>query len=121
MGDSTLGLLQGTVDLLILRALQPAPAHGNAVSRMVRERAEGEILPTDSDRTPAGACRDFPVEAVRRGGFQGHRTGVDRFQTATTPRTSVRVRPRERPPYAKAPAMSRRSALREGGSVGLVK
>ncbi len=43
MGDSTLGLLQGTVDLLILRALQPGAAHGYAVSRWVRERTEGVL------------------------------------------------------------------------------
>jgi PadR family transcriptional regulator len=48
MGDSTLSLLQGTVDLLILRALQPAPAHGYAVSRWVRERTEGVLAIEDA-------------------------------------------------------------------------
>jgi PadR family transcriptional regulator PadR len=48
MGDSTLGLLQGTVDLLILRALQPGPAHGYAVSRWVRERTEGVLAIEDA-------------------------------------------------------------------------
>jgi transcriptional regulator len=48
MGDSTLGLLQGTVDLLILRALQPAAAHGYAVSRWVRERTEGVLAIEDA-------------------------------------------------------------------------
>ena len=48
MGDSTLSLLQGTVDLLILRALQPGPSHGYAVSRWVRERTEGVLAIEDA-------------------------------------------------------------------------
>ena len=48
MGDSTLSLLQGTVDLLILRALQPGPAHGYAVSRWVGERTEGVLAIEDA-------------------------------------------------------------------------
>jgi PadR family transcriptional regulator, regulatory protein PadR len=41
-------LLQGTVDLLILRALQQVPLHGYAVSRWVRERTEGVLLMEDA-------------------------------------------------------------------------
>lgn len=48
MGDSALGLLQGTVDLLILRALHPGPAHGYAVSRWVRERTDGVLSIEDA-------------------------------------------------------------------------
>ena len=45
---STLSLLQGTVDLLILRALQAGPTHGYAVSRWVRERTEGVLALEDA-------------------------------------------------------------------------
>jgi PadR family transcriptional regulator, regulatory protein PadR len=45
---STLSLVQGTVDLLILRALQPGPAHGYAVSRWVRERTDGVLVVEDA-------------------------------------------------------------------------
>lgn len=48
MGDSTLGLLQGTVDLLILRALQQGAAHGYAVSQWIRERTEGVLTIEDA-------------------------------------------------------------------------
>jgi transcriptional regulator len=48
MSHSTLGLLQGTVDLLILRALQAGPAHGYAVSRWVRERTDGVLAIEDA-------------------------------------------------------------------------
>ena len=45
---STLTLLQGTVDLLVLRALQPGPAHGYSVSRWVRERTDGVLAIEDA-------------------------------------------------------------------------
>jgi PadR family transcriptional regulator, regulatory protein PadR len=45
---STLTLVQGTVDLLILRALQPGSAHGYAVSRWVRERTDGVLVVEDA-------------------------------------------------------------------------
>jgi transcriptional regulator len=41
-------LLQGTVDLLVLRALQGGPAHGYTVSRWVRERTEGVLAIEDA-------------------------------------------------------------------------
>ena len=48
MSHATLALLQGTVDLLILRALQTGPAHGYAVSRWVRERTDGVLSMEDA-------------------------------------------------------------------------
>ena len=36
-------LLQGTVDVLILKTLQHSPMHGYAVSRLIRERTEGVV------------------------------------------------------------------------------
>ena len=45
---STLTLLQGTVDLLVLRALQTGPAHGYSISRWVRERTEGVLAIEDA-------------------------------------------------------------------------
>ena len=41
MARSTLDLLQGTVDLLVLKSLSWAPQHGYAVSRWIRERSQG--------------------------------------------------------------------------------
>ena len=43
-----LSLLQGTVDLLILRALQKGPAHGYAVSRWIRDRTDGMLTMEDA-------------------------------------------------------------------------
>ena len=48
MSHTTLSLLQGTVDLLILRALQAGPAHGYSVSRWVRERTGGVLSIEDA-------------------------------------------------------------------------
>ena len=41
-------LLQGTVDLLILRAVREGPAHGYAISRWVRERTDGVLAMDDA-------------------------------------------------------------------------
>ena len=45
---TTLNLLQGTADLLILRALQGGAAHGYAISRWVRERTDGVLAIEDA-------------------------------------------------------------------------
>jgi PadR family transcriptional regulator, regulatory protein PadR len=45
---NALTLLQGTVDLLVLRALQTGPSHGYAVSRWVRERTDGVLTIEDA-------------------------------------------------------------------------
>lgn len=48
MSHTTLTLLQGTVDLLILKALQQGPSHGYSVTRWVRERTDGVISMEDA-------------------------------------------------------------------------
>ena len=48
MGHSSLSLIQGTVDLLVLRALQHGPVHGYAVSRWIRERTDAVISMEDA-------------------------------------------------------------------------
>lgn len=42
-GDARLELLQGTLDLLILRTLQPGPAHGHAIAKII-ERSSDDVL-----------------------------------------------------------------------------
>jgi PadR family transcriptional regulator PadR len=48
MSQSTLSLLQGTVSLLILRALQKGPAHGYAITRWIHERTDGTLAMEDA-------------------------------------------------------------------------
>jgi PadR family transcriptional regulator, regulatory protein PadR len=48
VSQTTLSLLQGTVGLLILRALQAGPAHGYAISRWIRDRTEGALSMEDA-------------------------------------------------------------------------
>ena len=43
-----LSMIQGTVDLLILHALQDGPAHGYAVTRWIRERTGGTLAIEDA-------------------------------------------------------------------------
>src|SRR6476660_96667 len=48
MSHTPLSLLQGTVDLLVLRTLQGGPSHGYSVSRWVRERTDGVLSMEDA-------------------------------------------------------------------------
>jgi transcriptional regulator len=48
MSQSTLSLLQGTVGLLVLRALQRGPAHGYAITRWIHERTDGTLVMEDA-------------------------------------------------------------------------
>jgi transcriptional regulator len=43
MSPTKSSLLQGTLDLFVLRALQKGRAHGYAVSRWVREQTDGAV------------------------------------------------------------------------------
>ena len=43
MGRDRVTLLQGTLDLLILRTLQPGPAHGHAIAKAI-ERTSEDVL-----------------------------------------------------------------------------
>jgi PadR family transcriptional regulator, regulatory protein PadR len=43
MAESAMKLLQGTLDLLVLKALHAEPRHGYAVARWVRETTDGEL------------------------------------------------------------------------------
>ena len=43
-----LGLMQGTVDVLILRTLNWAPMHGYGISRWIRDRSDGALAVEDA-------------------------------------------------------------------------
>ena len=43
-----LALLQGTLDVLILKALTPGPNHGYGIALWVRQRTDGELLVEDA-------------------------------------------------------------------------
>jgi PadR family transcriptional regulator, regulatory protein PadR len=43
MSDSTLQLLQGTLDMLVLKALLFGPQHGYGVARWIRETTDGTL------------------------------------------------------------------------------
>lgn len=47
MADESLELLQGTLDVLILRALSYGPAHGYAVARWIRETSDEALSVED--------------------------------------------------------------------------
>ena len=49
----TLDLLQGTLDLLVLKTLSWEPMHGYAVARLIRERSDGAFLIEEGALYPA--------------------------------------------------------------------
>jgi transcriptional regulator len=48
-----LELLQGTLDLLILRTLQPGPAHGHAIARAIEQSSDDVLRVEQGSLYPA--------------------------------------------------------------------
>ena len=48
MGREALSLMQGTVDVLILKALTWAPMHGYGISQWIGARTDGELAVEDA-------------------------------------------------------------------------
>jgi transcriptional regulator len=48
MARQSLDLLQGTVDVLILKTLSAKPLHGYAISELIREQSLGELAVEDA-------------------------------------------------------------------------
>ncbi|HEU4995473.1 MAG TPA: PadR family transcriptional regulator [Gemmatimonadaceae bacterium] len=48
MARESLGLVQGTVDVLILKTLTWAPMHGYGIAQWIRERTDGALAVEDA-------------------------------------------------------------------------
>ena len=73
-----IALLQGTLDLLILRTLQPGPAHGHAIAKAIERTSDdvlqveqGSLYPALHRLIKRGwiACEDGTSENNRRAKF----------------------------------------------------
>jgi transcriptional regulator len=51
--EDRIELLQGTLDLLILRTLQLAPAHGHAIAKAIQRSSEDVLLVEEGSLYPA--------------------------------------------------------------------
>ena len=51
--EDRLALLQGTLDLLILRTLQLGPAHGHAIAKAIQRSSEDVLLIEEGSLYPA--------------------------------------------------------------------
>jgi PadR family transcriptional regulator, regulatory protein PadR len=51
--EDRLALLQGTLDLLILRTLQLAPAHGHAIAKAIERSSDDVLLVEEGSLYPA--------------------------------------------------------------------
>src|SRR5881409_3858058 len=48
MAKESMGLMQGTVDVLILKTLSWKPLHGYGISEVIRERSDGDLAVEDA-------------------------------------------------------------------------
>ena len=48
MAKESMGLLQGTVDVLILKTLSSKPLHGYGISEVIHERSNGDLAVEDA-------------------------------------------------------------------------
>ena len=48
MPTAPLSLMQGTLDVLVLRALAEGPTHGYGVATLIRERTDGDLAVEDA-------------------------------------------------------------------------
>ena len=61
---ASLDLLQGTLDLLVLRTLTLGPMHGYSVARMIKERSASPVIELEADHTPHLSAPDDLVRAI---------------------------------------------------------
>lgn len=69
MPTQPMDLLQGTLDVLVLRALVWGPMHGYAVSRWIHDRTDGELTIEDAPLYKA-------LHRLERAGFVAAEWGV---------------------------------------------
>jgi len=83
MALSPLPLVQGTLDLLVLRTLLAGPMHGYGIATIVRERTAGELAIEDAALYQAlhRLDRQGAIEAEWRASENNRRA---RFYTITT-------------------------------------
>ena len=53
MADSTIDFLKGTLDLMVLKTLSWAPAHGYGIARWIEQVTEDELLVEEGSLYPA--------------------------------------------------------------------
>lgn len=69
MSDSSLQLVRGTLDLLVLKALSWGPRHGYAVSQWIKGVTDGALLVEEGSLYPA-------LQRIQRKGWIRSRWGV---------------------------------------------
>ena len=100
MGDTSLELLQGTLDVLMLKALSWGPQHGYGVAELIRMRSgealnveEGALYPALHRLERRGWLEsEWGVSENNRRAKYYRLTGAGRAQLRAAPRTGWRTR-----------------------------
>src|ERR1043166_6060368 len=90
MQRESLGLVQGTVDVLILRALVRAPMHGYAVSQWIRERSGGALAGEDAALSQARTRRERKGWVESEWGVSGSNRRVKTYQITPVGRKQLK-------------------------------
>ena len=112
MATESLGLVQGTVDVLILRALTRDPMHGYAISQWIRDRSDGALAVEDAALYQA--LHRLERKAMGRGrvGHLRHRPAGQVLPDHPGRPQAAQVRRRRAPPLRRlrsSPCSSRRN------------
>jgi transcriptional regulator len=91
MPDTPMELLQGTLDVLILRALADGPRHGYAVSRWVRDRTGGALQIEDAPLYKALRRLELADCVDAEWGASEHNRRARYYRLTTTGRKRLRA------------------------------
>ena len=88
---SSLDLLQGTLDLLVLRTLSWGPMHGYTVARMIKDRSKQVFLVEEGALYPALHRLERQGWVESEWGLSENNRRAKFYQITTTGRTQLRV------------------------------
>jgi PadR family transcriptional regulator, regulatory protein PadR len=88
---SSLDLLQGTLDLLVLRTLSWGPMHGYTVARMIKDRSKQVFLVEEGALYPALHRLERQGWVESEWGLSENNRRAKFYQITTAGRTQLRV------------------------------
>ena len=100
--SSQLGLLQGTLDVLVLKALSWGPRHGHAVARLIRSSTDGAFEVLDGSLYAALHRMEERGWVASEWGLSDKGKRAKFYQLTRAGRAQLRAQMREWTDYAEA-------------------